>query len=80
MLDDPLAIGIRVVERPDDEALRPANLRAGPGLKLPDRCALDTALVTGSALATFDEHLAETARRRHLTVAPAAGPQPPQSW
>lgn len=80
MLDDLLAIGIRVAERPDDEVLRLANLRADSGLKLPDCCALHTALVTGSALATFDEHLAETARRRHLTVVPAAGPQPLQSW
>lgn len=78
MLDDLLAIGIRVAERPDDEALRLANLRAGSGLKLPDCCALDTALFAGSTLATFDEHLAEAARRRHLSVAPATGRQPPQ--
>lgn len=80
MLDDLLAIGIRVADRPDDEALRLANLRVSSGLKLPDCCALDTALVTGSTLATFDEHLAEAARRRRLALAPAAGPRPPASW
>ncbi len=79
MLDDLLAIGIRVAERPDGEALRLANLRASSGLKLPDCCALDTALFTGSTLATFDKHLAKAARRRHVTVAPAPDPQPPGS-
>lgn len=73
MLDDLLAIGIRVAQRPDDEALRLANLRAASGLKLPDCCALDTALLSGSTLATFDEHLASAARQRHVTVAPALG-------
>ena len=80
MLDDLLGIGIRVADRADDEALRLATLRAGSGLKLPDCCALDTALVTGSTLATFDEHLAEAARRRHASVAPMAGARPPQYW
>jgi predicted nucleic acid-binding protein len=80
MLDDLLAIGIRVAERPHDEALRLADLRADSGLKLPDCCALHTALVSGSTLATFDEHLAETARRHNLSVAPVAGHRPPQSW
>lgn len=70
MLDDLLAVGIQVAERPDGEALRLANLRAGSGLKLPDCCALDTALFSGSTLATFDEHLARAARERHITVAP----------
>lgn len=80
MLDDLLGIGIRVADRPDDEALRLASLRADSGLKLPDCCALDTALLTGSSLATFDEHLAEAARRRHVRVAPTAGARPPQCW
>ncbi|MDA8148651.1 MAG: type II toxin-antitoxin system VapC family toxin [Actinomycetota bacterium] len=79
MLDDLLAIGIRVAERPDDEALRLANLRASSGLKLPDCCALDTALLTGSTLATFDEHVARAARRRHVTVAPAHGSPAPDA-
>jgi len=75
MLDDLLAIGIGVAERPDGEALRLANLRAGSGLKLPDCCALDTALSSGSTLATFDEHLAKAARERHITVVPSPGPR-----
>ncbi len=40
------------------------------GLKLPECCALDTALSTGSILATFDVDLAKAARRYHLSVAP----------
>ena len=71
MLEDLRAIGIRVAERPQDEALRLANLQAETGLKLPDCCALDTALLTGSTLATFDDALANAARQRDLTVAPA---------
>lgn len=71
MLDDLLAMGIRVAERPDDEAFRLANLRASSGLKLPDCCALVTALVSGSTLATFDQNLAKAARQRHVAVAPA---------
>lgn len=77
MLDDLLAIGIRVPARPDDEALRLANLRASSGLKLPDCCALDTAVLTGSTLATFDQHLARAARQRHVTVAPPPAPRLP---
>lgn len=73
MLDDLFAIGIRVAQHPDGEALRLANLRASSGLKLPDCCALDTALLTGSTLATFDEHLAQAARQRRIAVAPAPG-------
>ena len=75
MLDDLLAIGIWVTERPDGEALRLANLRASSGLKLPDCCVLDTALYSGSPLTTFDERLAKAARERHITVAPAPGCQ-----
>ncbi|HEY2764193.1 MAG TPA: PIN domain-containing protein [Pseudonocardiaceae bacterium] len=70
MLTDLEAIGIRVAQRPDGEPLRLANLRAASGLKLPDCCALDTALTTASVLATFDEVLAKVARRHHVTVAP----------
>ena len=72
MLDDLETIGIRVAERPAGEPLRLAKLRASSGLKLPDCCALDTALATASTLATFDGALAEAARQRHVTVAPSA--------
>ncbi|MGH9104046.1 MAG: type II toxin-antitoxin system VapC family toxin [Acidimicrobiales bacterium] len=76
MLTDLEAIGINVADRQAGEALRLANLRASSGLKLPDCCALDTALSTASALATFDDALAKEARRHHVTVAPATGPPP----
>lgn len=70
LLSDLEAIGIRVADRPEGESLRLATLRATAGLKLPDCCALDTALVARSVLATFDEALAAAARQRHVTVAP----------
>lgn len=68
MLADLHAIGIRPVNHTDDEPLRLATLRAETGLKLPDCCALDVALTSESALATFDDSLAEAARRRRVTV------------
>lgn len=71
MLTDLEAMGVGVAPRQDGEPLRLANLRAGSGLKLPGCCALDTALTTGSTLATVDDGLGKVARRHHLTVAPA---------
>ena len=73
MLADLEAIGVQVAERQDGEPLRLATLRARSGLKLPDCCALDTALTTSSTLATFDQALAEVARQHHLTVATDLG-------
>lgn len=73
MLSDLQAIGIRVADRIEDEPLRLARLRVGCGLKLPDCCALDTALATESTLATFDDALARAARTQDVTVAP--GPE-----
>lgn len=70
MLDDLRAIGVRVTDRPENEALRLARLRAQSGLTLPHCCALDTALFTGTSLATFDRALASAARARGLTVVP----------
>lgn len=70
MLADLRAIGIVIAERIDGEHLRLARLRVETGLKLPDCCALDTALTSGSALATFDAALAQAARARHVSVAP----------
>lgn len=69
MLTDLEAIGVQVADRPGDEPLRLANLRADCDLKLPDCCALDTALWSGSALATFDDALAKAARQRHVRLA-----------
>jgi hypothetical protein len=77
MLGDLEAIGIQVAERPDGEPLRLANLRVSTELEMPDCCVLDTALATGSTLATFDDALAAAARRHHLDVAPDAGRVPP---
>ncbi|WP_169747951.1 type II toxin-antitoxin system VapC family toxin [Pseudonocardia acaciae] len=72
MLADLEAIGIREAERQAGEPLRLANLRLRTGLKMPDCCALDTAMTTGSTLATFDDALAAAARRHHLDVTPGA--------
>jgi predicted nucleic acid-binding protein len=70
MLADLEAIGVQVARWQSGEPLRLATLRATSGLKLPDCCALDTALTTSSTLATLDQALAKAARQLHLTVAP----------
>jgi predicted nucleic acid-binding protein len=72
LLDDLHAIGLRVSDQRDGEPLRLAALRVETGLKLPDCCALDTALTSESTLATFDERLAAAAHTRHLKVGPAS--------
>lgn len=64
------AIGVRVAERAPSEALDLAVLRVGTGLKLPDCCALHTALANGTKLATFDARLTTVARNYQLTVGP----------
>jgi predicted nucleic acid-binding protein len=64
MRDDLKAAGIRVVAPDAGEPLRLAELRVSTGLKLPDCCVLDVALRSDSSLATFDDALAEGARRR----------------
>ncbi len=74
MLSDLHAMGIHVADRDEGEPLRLANLRVTYGLKLPDCCALDTALATESTLATFDDALAQAARALHVTVAPDSRP------
>jgi predicted nucleic acid-binding protein len=71
MLADLEAIGIEVAARIDGESLRLANLRVESGLTLPDCCALDTALLSHSTLASFDDTLSMAARRRHVNVAPS---------
>ncbi|MGH3627208.1 MAG: type II toxin-antitoxin system VapC family toxin [Sciscionella sp.] len=76
MLADLKAIGIQVADRTHGEPLRLATLRVESGLKLPDCCALDTALLADSTLATFNEALAQAARQRHVTVAPRHSHQP----
>lgn len=69
LLTDLEAMGVRVADRQDGEPLRLASLGAATGLKLPDCCALDTALTTCSILATFDAALAKAARQHQLPVA-----------
>lgn len=71
LLSDLQDMGIEVADRAEGEPLRLASLRAESGLKLPDCCALDTALQTGFTLATFDEALAAAARAAGVTVAPS---------
>lgn len=70
LLDDVRAIGVRVADQREGEPLRLAALRVETGLKLPNCCALDTALTSECTLATFDERLAAAARIRHLDVGP----------
>lgn len=54
-------LGIAEWTPPAASAARLARLRAEQPLKLPDCCVLDAAMVTGSALATFDDRLARVA-------------------
>lgn len=70
MLADLEAMGVRVADRRAGGALRLATLRTGSRLRLPDCCALDTALANSSRLATFDDALADVARRHRVEVLP----------
>jgi predicted nucleic acid-binding protein len=71
MLDDLNAIGVTVADRTDGESLRLAKLRVSTKLKLPDCCALDTAMTATTPLATFDDALANATRQHGVTVLPA---------
>jgi predicted nucleic acid-binding protein len=62
------SIGVQPFEGSPGEALLLAELRAGTGLRLPDCCALMTAIVTGAPLATFDKRLDATAAKRGVRV------------
>jgi predicted nucleic acid-binding protein len=70
MLADLEAVGVQLAPPPDGEPLRLARLRANTALKLPDCCALDTALSNGAALATFDAALTRAAQRLKVSVLP----------
>lgn len=72
LVDDLHAIGVRAADSADGERLSLATLRVETRLKLPDCCALDTALTSESTLATFAELLAAVARARHVRVGPAS--------
>ncbi len=70
MLADLHSIGVRAAEVDAGQPLRLAMLRASTGLKLPDCCPLDLALIAGATLATFDDRLAREARRHKVPVEP----------
>jgi predicted nucleic acid-binding protein len=71
MRDDLHAVGLDVPPSDPDEPLRLAELRAHSSLKLPDCCVLDVALHHHASLATFDQALADAARRRGVHVLPS---------
>lgn len=62
------ALGVVEVDRHPREAAELARLRVQTGLKLPDCCVLIAAEVTGAGVATFDDRLADAARRRGIEV------------
>ncbi len=49
--------------------IRLAQLRAATGLAIPDCCALDAAIETGCAIATFDDRLARAATSLGIPLA-----------
>jgi predicted nucleic acid-binding protein len=69
-------IGVRVAHLGGREPLALARLRARHGLKMPDVCALATAIHTGAPLATFDARLAAVAMELGV-LHPACAPPPP---
>lgn len=64
------SIGIQLADHDEQEPLRLAELRATSRLKLPDCCVLDTAIINGASLATFDGDLSAAARQRAIRVLP----------
>jgi len=68
MAADLETLGVVVADQLEGEPLRLAELRVRSGLKLPDCCALDTAITRQSALATFDQALAAAARTEGVQV------------
>lgn len=61
--DDLYRVGVVVADLGDDEALILAEARARHGLKMPDTCALATALHEGVRLETFDQRLTKAWER-----------------
>ena len=70
MLADLRDMGVEVSESLPDEPVGLATLRAESGLRLPDCCALHTAITRGTPLATFDGTLSAVARRHGVQVLP----------
>ena len=63
------ATGIDTLDTDADSPIRLARLRAATKLGIPDCCALDAALVTGCAIATFDDRLARAATSLGIPLA-----------
>lgn len=78
LLADIEALGVTVRDDWRDEPLRLAALRVESGLKLPDCCALGTAVAGTCPLATFDARLAAAARRLRVPVVPEEEPVVPE--
>lgn len=62
-------IGVQVVPLEASEAVALAGVRNTYRLRMPDAVALHTALLTRSAIATFDTALAAAAERARVAVA-----------
>jgi len=62
------ALGIEELQLPSDAAARLASLRATTSLKLPDCCVVLAAQQSSSAILTFDDRLAATARLLAIEV------------
>jgi predicted nucleic acid-binding protein len=63
------ASGVAAIGTDVDTPVRLARLRASTKLGLPDCCALDAALETGYAIATFDDRLARAAKSLGIPLA-----------
>lgn len=61
--------GVEAIGTDVDTPVRLARLRASTKLGLPDCCALDAALETGYAIATFDARLARAATSLGIPLA-----------
>jgi len=70
MLADLREMGVEVMEPKADDPLELATLRAKSGLKLPDCCALQTAMTRGTPLGAFDDALASAAWQQGVEVLP----------
>ncbi|MEU6135973.1 PIN domain-containing protein [Nocardioides sp. NPDC047086] len=64
------AVGIRELDRVQDEARRVADLCVATPLKMPDCCVLMAADAHAASLASFDVRLRDVARSRGLHVIP----------
>lgn len=58
--------GVAPAELGDDEPMVVARIRAKHGLRMPDACALATAVYNDLPLITFDKRLAAEAKKRGL--------------